>query len=90
MPMDLDTVEIADPGGSLEDAARQTELSGYIQRAIDSMRPKDREIFLRYYFHLQTGEEIAVDMGIPKGTVFSRLARGRKILGKILSKGELP
>lgn len=90
LPMDLDTVEIADPGGSLEDAARQAELSGYIQRAIDKMRPKDREIFLRYYFHLQKGEEIATDMGIPKSTVFSRLVRGRKILGKILSKGELP
>lgn len=90
LSMDLDTVEIADTGKSLEDAARQEELSRYIQRAIDKMRPKDREIFLRYYFHLQTGEEIAAEMGIPKGTVFSRLSRGRKILKKILSKEGLP
>ena len=50
------------------------------------MRPKDREIFLRYYYYLQTTDQIAETMGIPPSTVRSRLSRGRKTLKETLSK----
>lgn len=90
LPMDLDTIEIPDPGSSLEDAAQQAELSRCLQRAISRMRSRDREIFLRYYYHFQTAEEISQAMDIPAGTIYSRLARGRKILKKALTKEELP
>lgn len=86
LPMDLDTIELPDPGGSLENAAQEAELSRCIQNAIWRMRPRDREIFLRYYYHFQTAETISRQMGIPPGTIYSRLARGRKVLQKTLSK----
>lgn len=89
LPMALDTIDIPDPGSSLEDAAVQAELTRYIQKAIDRMRPKDREIFLRYYYYLQTAAEIGQQMNIPTNTVLSRLMRGRNILKKTLSKEEL-
>lgn len=86
LPMALDTIEIPDPDGSLEDAAEQEELAGVLQRAIGRMRPKDREIFLRYYYYLQTAAEIAEQMDMSLNTVLSRLMRGRKQLKKTLSK----
>lgn len=88
LPMCLDMIDIPDPGGSLEDAAQQRELTGMIQSAINRMRPKDREIFFRHYYYVQTAEEIAVQMGISPNVVRTRLSRGRKILKKTLSKEE--
>lgn len=86
--MALDTIEIPDPRSSLEDAAVQKELGQQLRRAIQKMRPKDREIFMRHYFFMQTAKEISLQMDLPLNTVLSRLTRGRKILKKILLKGE--
>ena len=88
LPMALDTIEIPDPRSSLEDAAVQKELGQLLRRAIQKMRPKDREIFMRHYFFMQTAKEISLQMDLPLNTVLSRLTRGRKILKKILLKGE--
>lgn len=90
LPMDLDTIDIPAPGGSLEEAALQDELSRCLQRAIRKMRPRDRDIFLLYYYQFWTAEEIAEQLHIAVGTVYSRLARGRRTLKKTLSKEELP
>ena len=86
LPMSLDLVELPDPMGNLEDAAMQRELEQLIQQALGRMRPKDREIFLRYYYCLQTTEEIAAALHMPSATVRSRLVRGRKALAKELEK----
>jgi RNA polymerase sigma-70 factor (ECF subfamily) len=85
-PMAEDLVEIPDTGSSLEDDLVQKELSDQIQRAISRLNPKERETFLRYYYYLQTTEEIAKIMHVPIGTVCSRLARGRKKLKQVLAK----
>lgn len=89
LPMDLDEIEIRTTAASPEEAVMQEELRRQVQKAIHKMRPKDREIFLRHYYYLQTSEEIAEKMGIPASTVRSRLSRGRKILEKYLSKEAL-
>ncbi len=86
--MALDTIEIPDPKSSPEDTSAQREQIRQLRRAIHSMRPKDREIFLRHYYYLQTTKEISMDMNIPVNTVLSRLMRGRKKLQKMLNKEE--
>ena len=86
LPMDLDTVELRDNGCSLDEVMERKELARTVQKAIHKMRPKDREIFLRYYYYLQTTDEIAGIMDIPASTVRSRLSRGRKTLKEILSE----
>lgn len=86
LPMDLDEIDIPDTMASPEEDAILKERNRLLRKAIDTMRPKDRDIFLRYYYYLQTAEEIAHHTGIPSSTVRSRLARGRKILKKTLSK----
>ena len=90
LPMDLDTVEIPDPSPSMDERAAKRELSRKVKSAVESMRPKDREIFLRYYYYAQNTEEIAEIMGLRPATVRSRLARGREKLKTVLSKEVTP
>jgi RNA polymerase sigma-70 factor (ECF subfamily) len=89
LPMALDTVEIPDSGTSLEDAVQREEMAKLLRRTIHKMSPKDREIFLRHYYYLQTAEEISHILGIPRSTVLSRLRRGRAKLEKSLAKEDL-
>lgn len=89
LPMDVDEVEISTAAPSPEEAIMQKDVTQQVKKAINKMRPKDREIFLRYYYYFQTSEEIAEAMSIPSSTVRSRLIRGRKILQKYLNKEAL-
>ena len=88
--MDLDTIQIPDGTDSLEDHAIRQELASAVQRAVDGLRPKDREIFLRYYFYYQDTGTIAAQMGIPAATVRSKLQRGRAHLRQVLCKEVTP
>ena len=85
LPMDLDTLPLSD-GLSLEDHALEQELKAVLKRAIDKMRPQDRDIFLRYYYYMQTTQQISQLLNIPHSTVRTRLVRGRKTLKKLLTK----
>lgn len=85
LPMDLDTLPLSS-GLSLEDHALEQELKAVLHRAIDKMRPQDRDIFLRYYYYLQTTSQISQLLNIPHSTVRTRLMRGRKTLQKMLIK----
>ena len=90
LPMDLDEIDLPDGAESLEDQAIRAELAAAVRKAVDSLRPKDREIFLRYYFYLQPTEEIALALGMAQATIRSRLARGRERLRKTLEKEVRP
>lgn len=83
---ETDWIEIPDQGNSMEDAALRKETARQVQRALRRMNARDREIFLRHYYYLQTAEEIAAWMGLSRNTVLSRLSRGKKILKKELGK----
>ena len=76
--------------GRMEEKAIQAELAKRLRQAIDAMRPKDREIFLRYYYYLENTDTIAARMDIPAATVRSRLARGREQLKNTLCKEDWP
>lgn len=85
LPMDLDTLPLSD-GITLEDQAMEQELKQLLHKAIDKMRPQDRDIFLRYYYYMQTTQQISQLLNIPHSTVRTRLMRGRKTLKKLLTK----
>ena len=89
IPMDIDELELPDGGDSLDEALIRKDRAKLVRKAIRRMTPKDREIFLRYYYYLQSTERISEIMGIPTGTVRSRLFRGRKLLRNMLSKEDL-
>ena len=85
LPMDLDTLPLSD-GITLEDQAMEQELKQLLYKAIDKMCPQDRDIFLRYYYYMQTTQQISQLLNIPHSTVRTRLMRGRKTLKKLLTK----
>ena len=89
MPTGIDLIDIPDLSKSLEDETVQKEMARLIRRAVRQMMPKDREIFLRHYYYLQTAEQIATRMNLSRNTVLSRLARGKKTLKKVLNKEDL-
>lgn len=86
LPMDEDVLTIAVE--SPEEQAMQETQKQALLEAVRSMTEPDREIFLRYYYNFQTMEEIALRMGMPLGTVKTRLHRGRKRLKELFSEQE--
>lgn len=67
----VDLLEIDLP--TVSDPMEQAEMSATVQRAIDSLSPRLREILLMAYFQKMTYSQIAELFGIPIGTVKSRL-----------------
>lgn len=67
--VDLMEVRIPAPGARLD----QAELSGEVQTALQQLSPTLREILLLAYFQRLSYAQIADDLGIPLGTVKSRL-----------------
>ena len=90
MPMDLDEIELPSNDPALEDEVIREELAEAVRKAVDSLRPMDREIVLRYYFYLQPAEDIAAELQIAPATVRSRLSRGREVLRQRLEKEVRP
>lgn len=69
------------PADPESDAA---ELVGVL---VAAMEPPDREIFLRKYYLLQSGREIATALGLSVANVNTRLSRGRERLRQQLREG---
>jgi len=70
------TMDAVTPGHRLE----QQEEQQRVQRALASLRPEHREILLMKYVQEHRYEEIAAILGIPRGTVMSRLYHARMAL----------
>ena len=88
LTLSLDEDLLISDGTDLELQMEEAERDRLVREAVYGMEPKDREIFLRYYYYLQTAETISSELGIPAATVRSRLARGREQLKKTLCKEE--
>ncbi len=67
--LDLMEIDIPAPGDAMDDRERSDE----VQRALDGLSPPLREILLLAYFQRLSYAQIAEDLGIPLGTVKSRL-----------------
>ncbi len=82
--------QIEDPNPGPDELLVQKAESEILQRAIDRL-PEDRRILVvLYHFGEQGYEEIASILGIPIGTVKSRLNRARLALRDILANHQEP
>lgn len=72
--------ELAEFDRAASDAA---DLVGALVAAMD---PPDREIFLRKYYLMEPGREIAAALGMSEGAVNTRLSRGRERLRRQLQQ----
>jgi RNA polymerase sigma-70 factor (ECF subfamily) len=82
LPLEEDVLEL--PDGSSFERLERREQSEVLQQAIDSLGPKDREIFLRHYYYAQTISHISREMKMPEATIKTRLRRGRMKLKEYL------
>lgn len=77
-PDEADTVELEERAGEYES----------VRREIGRLLRMYREITVRHYVHGQCVERIAKDMGLPRGTVLSRLSAAREQIKEGLCKME--
>ncbi len=71
------------------ETAGSAERSEVIRRAVASLPEGQREVIALYYLEEMEVLEVASTLGLPKGTVLSRLARGRDTLRQLLSSYSL-
>jgi RNA polymerase sigma-70 factor (ECF subfamily) len=70
--------ETVDEGESPEAAASRREAREHLQRVLDEMDIEKRALFVMFEIDEVSCEEIAEILGIPVGTVYSRLHAARK------------
>lgn len=63
-----------------------TEAADLVGALVAAMTPPDRDIFLRKYYLLQSGKEIAAALGMSVENVNTRLSRGRDRLRRELTE----
>jgi RNA polymerase sigma-70 factor (ECF subfamily) len=56
--------------------------------ALDQLSCAEREVIVLIFYHDLSGSEVALVMGVPEGTVRSRLRRAKVRLNKLLSERE--
>jgi RNA polymerase sigma-70 factor (ECF subfamily) len=71
-------------GPSPEDALVQARTRRAIEQAIDALDPEKRAVFTMFEIEGLSGPAIAAALGIPVGTVHSRLHHARRELGDAL------
>lgn len=65
----------------------ESDAAELVGALVAAMEPPDREIFLRKYYLLQSGREIAAALGLSIANVNTRLSRGRERLRQQLREG---
>lgn len=71
-----------------EEKLADGELYEKVRREIGRLTELYRESVIRYYVKGQTVDKIASELGVPKGTVLSRLSHGRKLVKEGLTHME--
>ena len=85
MALVLEELESSIPAsGGVEDRIRVQELTRAIRTFLDTLSPREQDIFLRRYFFVEESETIAKRYGMKPATVLRTLSRTRKKLKQYL------
>lgn len=87
---DEGAIDPADAAPGAEDRAASREHVALLRRAVAELDPDSREVIVLREFQDQSYEEIAAAVGVPVGTVRSRLFRAREELRRRLEGKVLP
>lgn len=82
---DISELNIPD-GFSVEDAAQLSETMRCLDKGLEQLSEKEREIFARYYFYGEGTPTIAKKTGLSEGSVRSLLSRARNKLKEYLTE----
>lgn len=67
-----------------EDALLRAERARALQEAVQRLDPKERDLFYRKYYYMQSTRQIAAELSLPERAVEGRLYRLRKHLQNTL------
>ena len=73
--------ELADEGDMAEKLMEKEEMEG-VRREVAYLADLYRTVIAKHYFHGKSVKEISLELGVPEGTVKSRLDFGRKQIKK--------
>jgi RNA polymerase sigma-70 factor, ECF subfamily len=77
--------DFPDPSPGALEVLTQSETRGFIREAVGKLPEPQRLVVVMHHFEEKPVAEIASELGLPLGTVLSRLARGREALKRRLS-----
>ncbi len=83
---DIDLAERADPSADVFAAAERNQGVLWIEMILNEMPDEQRAPFVLFELEAQTCEQIASLLGIPLGTVYSRLRLARESFKKSLAR----
>lgn len=83
--LDVEVPELADSGPDPERAAVNTDLNARVARLVDALPEELRQPLVLSGIEEMTSPEIAKVMGIPEGTVRTRIMRARQLLKERLA-----
>ncbi len=87
---DVTEIELPDEAVSMEETVERQESAQAVQRAIAALSPEYREILLLRYMEQLSYDELQAVLGVPKGTVKSRINRAKaQLKEKLLENGNL-
>lgn len=76
---DGETIDVEDPSASAEDGIDERRLRRWLDEVLDSLSEEHRAVLVLVDVEEQTMAEASDVLGIPKGTVASRLRRSREL-----------
>ncbi len=79
-------VEVVCPGSTPEDAAAERQARATLDEVLDALDVEKRAVFVMYEVEELGCDEIAATVGVPVGTVHSRLFAARKQFEKALAR----
>jgi len=85
-PLEVD--EEVDLRADVGRAAEHQQQLAELERILSAMTVEQRNVFVLFEIERLTGEEIAEALGIPPGTVYSRLQLARKAFRAELERGQ--
>ena len=71
---------------ALEDGVERAMLGWQVEEAISRLRPEHRKVLIETYYRARPGREVAAELGIPEGTVRSRLFYALQSLRLVLEE----
>ncbi|MBQ7930463.1 MAG: sigma-70 family RNA polymerase sigma factor, partial [Clostridia bacterium] len=74
-------MEMSDPTGEI-DAVGETDEEAELRREVAYLTRMNRDAVIRYYFAGESVAQIGQSLGVPEGTIKSRLFAGRKQIRK--------
>lgn len=71
--------------GYVEENILRKELCEEINTLLDTLKPRDKELFVKHYLEDKKVEELSNELGVKTHVIYNRLSRGRTKLREIFS-----